>query len=1257
MAESEKNRVADDPQATLDIINTIERTSKKELDVLLSIDKKLSDTTGRAGGRSSGNPKPDRPPAREPANEQKISPHKRRASGASTPLTREERDEGLRVTRRKPRHPGAVKRDQEILPHKNERQVTTATKRPQKSESKASDKETTTSATVAHKPEEPTQKRRTYADQVRKRDGNGRFTSSADKARQKHQDDQHEELVDEEKKSRTLFSKLTGFLTKKDPKEMEGTALDAAGAAAGGSFWKAGKEAMELVKNTGEMLGIGKDNDEKTKKSLLGRVKGLFGKEKKKLPAAVAPAENDYTPSLSKRNGAPAILRATASPTDVGGFGLRNATRARATASSLDVTNRNVQKAAIVKTEEQTQVIKEGDAQIVERLDELLEKSGGAKKGGGLLAKLLGAKIAGKLGKALAGIAGLWVAKFGKKLFSALLAAIAAASAGFRKSLPGRNPRNVDIDADGRGGQGKNKPKKNKPSGKSKGNIFKKLLTNPAVTTAATAVAATAATGAAVASHSGATPEEKPKKGSKPKATPKTAAEAAQESAEKAKASAPKPGDKVSVGRPITAEEGVAKKAGQSVATEVAEKGAVEVAEKGGVKAAAKGAAKIGMRSIPILGTAIMTAVDAVDGYSDEEAQREAFQLKDGEEVTTGQKASFSAANVLDMGGLVSGAAGLLADGAEALGMDGVADALKFDTGDMAKGINSAATSAKDAITNLFSDKSDSKSESQTKTITDSIKEGAKDTITALDSGNALLIDAINKKNGVVDANVVPQQGLGISSPAPVLINAPSTDTMTEGLNIGGRNAKNRSFRNNNFGNLEFAGQAGAVLENKNSKGEQRFARFNTPEEGMRGLGNQLMLYATGRSKSGKRDTIDSILNVFAPNNENNTEAYKASLAKSLGVDRNATLDLANPEVMTKMIRSIATIEGGNPQVTDEFIKKALGTYNFDKFRWEGGFNDITVEMENAKRKAKGEEFLKAEDLYSIGDPMTGRGQVSKATSTNQTPQPSEVKPQDEPEQHAQAAKAVKKQEITPHNVEPEKQGSTATAANAQPSTTATAAPHPEEKTPQSAEISDEKQLEDLTKKAAANSQNGEKYNAAKLPFQDNPIVGKVLSMVGADRVANAEGLRHQAAPGSNAIDRAIASQQNTKNSNNAVSSAPASTPASAIAKPQTVTGVASYSHPKEMYSVTDLQSATPAVPGAAQGNHKPGGAPAGGEVDLKMLAALNKIAGLLEDIKKDGLSSDPTRFTSVKNSPQPAPRATIPLSVSDPTMSSLASR
>ena len=48
-------------------------------------------------------------------------------------------------------------------------------------------------------------------------------------------------------------------------------------------------------------------------------------------------------------------------------------------------------------------------------------------------------------------------------------------------------------------------------------------------------------------------------------------------------------------------------------------------------------------------------------------------------------KTEYTAANILDMGGLVSGAAGLLSSGASAIGLDGVAKALDFDTSDIAK--------------------------------------------------------------------------------------------------------------------------------------------------------------------------------------------------------------------------------------------------------------------------------------------------------------------------------------------------------------------------------------------------------------------------------------------------------------------------------------------------------------------------------------------------------------------------------------------
>lgn len=104
----------------------------------------------------------------------------------------------------------------------------------------------------------------------------------------------------------------------------------------------------------------------------------------------------------------------------------------------------------------------------------------------------------------------------------------------------------------------------------------------------------------------------------------------------------------------------------------------------GGLGAAAKGAG----RFVPFLAPAL-AAYEAVSGFTDTEKQKETFNLKDGQEATTGQKSSMALASVLDMGGLVSGAAGLLGSGLGALGLDGAKDALSFDSGSMAKGIYS----------------------------------------------------------------------------------------------------------------------------------------------------------------------------------------------------------------------------------------------------------------------------------------------------------------------------------------------------------------------------------------------------------------------------------------------------------------------------------------------------------------------------------------------------------------------------------------
>lgn len=1236
MAEDQNKTVADDKLSALKIISTIEKTSAKELDVLLSIDKKL-DGRAPAGNAAPTSPKrndkaqrPTSRPSRSSQREQENLPRKPRTrSHSSTSGLGEERDDGLRITRRAPRR-GRQGNDQEKIPHKRQQPST---------------------ATVPEQPT-PQPKPETTGEQVRKRDSSGRFSSSADKAKEKREDARHQELIDEEKKGQTLFQKLSGFMERRGTKEVEGTAIDAAGAAAGGSFWKAGKEAWELVSNTHEMLAKGKDDedDERKGRSLFGKAKGLF-RRKGSAPPAPGTATGDIpAPSLKRANSAPAILKAVPLTSTVRGFGMKGAQLSKASAGSLDVANRNVQKAVVTKTEEQTQAIQEGDRQIVERLDELLEKNGSSNKGGGLLGKLLG----GKIGKALAGIAGLWVAKYGKKLFSALIAAVTAAvGLGRGRGLGGRDASpDIDVDRNRTPGDKKTKKPSSKPKGKG---WVRKLLTNPLTKTAAATVATGAAAGAAIKAIN---------------ANPVSAAEAARESAEKVKASAPKTGDSVKVGRPVAAEERAAQKVEKSVAT----KATAEATEKGAIQAAAKGTAKMGMRAVPLLGSLVMAAVDAYDGYSDEEAQREAFGVEEGKEVTTGEKASFSAANILDMGGLVSGASGLLASGARAIGMDGVADSLTFDTGDIAKGIHSAASGAKNAVTSLFSGpkEADSKTEAQTKHITDTLKEGTKDTIKTLEDTSKRLIDTITETNPLGDAEVIPLKGVGVGTNGPAVsaIQGPSETTMTPDLNVGGSKAKVRSFRNNNFGNITFAGQAGAVLEKKNALGEQRFARWNTPEEGLRGTANQIMLYQTGKSRWGKLETLDEMFDRFAPPRENDTENYKQSLEKQLGISRHDKIDWSNPDKIRPLVRAIGTVEGGGAiQMSDADMAKAIGHYNYETNRWEGEFTDQSLEKINAQRAKTGEAPLKATDLFSIGNPLTGRGDIPKANGVNQS-SPAEVSPvtpAPEPEQHAQAAK--NKQEITPP-----KTAATAGASSPEGITVGSIAgavgagekeiggyalanveglrqkDAPQEVTHQSAEISKEKREEDAQRRINASIQNGEQYTAAKIPLTDTPIIGEIIKNFGGDHVANAEGLRHQAAPGSNAMDRAIASQAGKGQPTPVI-------PARTSAAPETVTGVASYSHPKQLYSVTDLQSATPAMPTVVD---KPADRKAGSstvDVDMKMLAALNKIAGLLEDIKKDGSSKDTPRFTSVKNSPQPAPRATIPLSVADPTMSSLASR
>ncbi|EHH7736013.1 transglycosylase [Escherichia coli] len=459
----------------------------------------------------------------------------------------------------------------------------------------------------------------------------------------------------------------------------------------------------------------------------------------------------------------------------------------------------------------------------------------------------------------------------------------------------------------------------------------------------------------------------------------------------------------------VVAEDAIIK-TGEAIAKKKTESVALKSAAKIGVKSAASTAA----RAVPIIGSLAMAGYDAIDGYTDTEAQKAAFGLSDDDAVSEQQKTAYATANVLDMGGLVSGATNLIGKGISALGFERAGEKLQnFDTGDIARGVNGAV----DITKSVFGSLKDTflSTDENTKQVKKAVEDGTKKTVDAIHSLGEQLQGGRDGEDGVGEH--------GYTSPAE--FNAPTSNTIAADLNIGGSNAKNRNYRNNNLGNLVFANQEGATLEAPNAKGEQRFARFNTPEEGIRALANQVSSYYNGTSAAAgyqKLQTVSSIISKWAPPKENNTNQYIDNVSKYLGVSPNEKIDVSNPEVMTQLVRAIATKEGGNPAVNNEFIKNALGAFNTNTGRWEGQFSDETLARINKIQKENGGQLIARDSQYSVGRKVKYANGKSPAQPVlnavpTATQQPIEVA------QHAQTVKKPQKtgnqsQPINPENVD-----------------------------------------------------------------------------------------------------------------------------------------------------------------------------------------------------------------------------------------------
>lgn len=101
------------------------------------------------------------------------------------------------------------------------------------------------------------------------------------------------------------------------------------------------------------------------------------------------------------------------------------------------------------------------------------------------------------------------------------------------------------------------------------------------------------------------------------------------------------------------------------------------------------------------------------------------------------------------------------------------------------------------------------------------------------------------------------------------------------------------AYRNNNPGNLIYAGQSGAV------KGDGGFAEFPTYDDGLQALYNQIQLYAS------RGMTIQDMMNVYAPagDGENDPTGYAYTIAAALG---------ASPDTPLQSLDSLSPVDPGS---------------------------------------------------------------------------------------------------------------------------------------------------------------------------------------------------------------------------------------------------------------------------------------------------------------------------------------------------------
>ncbi|WPJ67917.1 hypothetical protein MBBL139_40 [Staphylococcus phage MBBL139] len=127
-----------------------------------------------------------------------------------------------------------------------------------------------------------------------------------------------------------------------------------------------------------------------------------------------------------------------------------------------------------------------------------------------------------------------------------------------------------------------------------------------------------------------------------------------------------------------------------------------------------------------------------------------------------------------------------------------------------------------------------------------------------------------------------------------------------------------RGIRNNNPGNIRVSKDQWEGMTGDDGA----FVTFDSPESGVRALGKNLLSY--GRQGY---DSIEKIINRWAPPNENDTQAYIDSVVAATGIPATQSLDLSDPDTLSSLAQAISFHETGSrydPEVYKQGVARAL---------------------------------------------------------------------------------------------------------------------------------------------------------------------------------------------------------------------------------------------------------------------------------------------------------------------------------------------